>query len=320
MSNVSWSLSILTAFSLALTACGGGAGGKKTAIRKGQKGGDKGWIKDTDIRQENIGPVQTGQGKPGSTVVNKKTYCLSVEKLANRLQAKGVKDENAKKEMLAIYTYDLDFVEVDSTSARTVVKPVNPASDALNNQKRNFFFAVAPESLAIDTVASESLLSKSNLGGFFFGVAKQTECKAVAFSNGPVFEIMSGYTPRRVVLRRGNEYRIYERDGIGQFRVSIVESKKVPVCANGDKTEYSVKREYMIARSRDLNRIVIGKNLGLMFNAASGSQLPELNQQLNDGKKLGHARLSLSAHTYEYLAGLIRQGKVEKIPGCTKQP
>lgn len=313
MSNVSWSISILSALTLSIAACDGGVASKKTPIRKGQQKGQQSWIKDTDIRQENIGPA--GQGKPGSTVVAKKTFCLSVEKLANRLQAKGSKDANAKKEMLALYTFDLDFVEIDSTTVRTFLKSVGPASESLENQKRNYFFTLVPESLDINTVPSESLIAGSELGSEFFNVVKQTECKTVKFASGAEFEILSGYTPRRVVLRRGGEYRLYERDGAGQFRVAIVQNKKVATCASGDKTDYNVKREYRISRSRDLNRIDIGKSLGQMFNAATASKVPELSQQN------GRTRVSLSAHTYEYLLGLIRQGKAEKVPGCApKKP
>ncbi len=315
MLNVRASICIIAGLSVLVSACGGGAAGKKVAIRKGDRGGASSWIKDSDIREEQVTATETVQGKGGTqTVKNRKSFCLSLPKLVEKLQARNAKDDVAKREMIALYTFDLDFVELDSDN-RSIVRALVSTD---TKQKRKYFFGLQPGLMQVETVPAQSLATGDTLAKNLFAVDKQVECKMVTFSNGRVYEILPGYTPRRIVLKGRTEYRIYERDGRDMFRVAIVDAKPTPVCTTGDRAQQLVKEEYMVARSRDLNRIAIGRNLGALLHESVKDKVPELEQQLNGGNKLraGASRIFLSAHTYEVFSGLVRAGKADNVTDC----
>lgn len=364
MLNVRAQISILITLSVLLTACGN-SGGKKVKINKSNRNkGVSEWVQDVVYKETTTTPGSTApgrQGRAGTTTpatTNVNVICLSIPLLVDAMSAnKNGTSEQDKKEMISIGVFDLDFVRPADERPRANVVRMTFASEGIDNpalqiQKANYFFQTRKADKLADMVPASGLKT-SALGLKLLNVASQAACSTVVFhelgAEGRPQQVtydMVEASNRRVVLRRqatGNqipgEYRIYQLDGRSFVRVSVVkEVAGIPICTGAAQPSHFVKEEFLFARSRDLDRSQISRNLGVMFNSFVLST-PEIEEPLKRTVQRERAapatnangrgnrnqprfvtsnqRFSISGATFGFMINRIYEGNAGKNDACT---
>lgn len=366
-----------------VAACSGNGGGHKVKLNRGisPRDGGSDWVKDvlytesaaitTPAPASNPTPTTTKDGRkivptPSTNTTTTRTTtlsCLSARKLVDAIvAAKG--DEAAKRELISVTAFDLDFVTAGmeavnpkSKLERLVVKPEGTALLS-EIQKANYFFRVRKEARLSQLESAANLLA-SPLGKELLNVIEQVKCDTAIFleraGNGtPVtvpYKIVS-YDNRRIVLQKQTEalpgplYRVYQLDGKTQVRISlIIKENAIPVCGATDTAVHTVKYDYLLSRSRDLEKIQISKGLAGLFSrfvfstpelddkapvpTATPERLPQpAGSKKRKGKReqSGHVvpgrmsmrdRTLVTSSTYGYLLALVNAGQAAKNVACS---
>lgn len=355
MLNVRAQISILLSLSLVLAACGGGAAGKKVKINKGNRGrAVSDWVKDVVYEEKVSTPVTTNtQGRPGTTpttshVITTSLSCLSLPKLVDSMSAKAAINSDAdRREAISINVFDLDFVTVQPEAVRgttrTTIKS-ETSTDALQMQKANYFFQVRKNEMLSDMVQAKGLRD-SALGAKLLNVVSQEKCSSVVLSEivteadgrqvaRPVSYNIIEKNNRRVVLQKTlggvpqNEYRDYRIDNRTQIRISLVKQvSAIPACGMASNTTHFVREEYLFARSRDLDRSQVSKNLALLF-ANFVFSATEIEEQIDPAKApqikgkgarrfIARERVTMSGSTFGHLLNMVYTGNGAKNLACS---